>query len=105
MADPTPDDIEKLKSAHGEIRQLEKEGYHVIIRPPKRQEWKRFRTAAADERKRADALEILFRDCCVYPEKEAVEEMLNRRPGLAEVFGGEAMEFAGGGKDAEKKDL
>jgi hypothetical protein len=97
--------IEDLKAKHGEVHQLSHAGVEVIVRTPGRAQWKRFRALTADEKRRPDALETLLRDCLLYPSLSDLDAILDRRPGLAETFGGQLVELAGLSGEAEKKDL
>ena len=86
--------LDELKDIHPEGRGVKAEGYSVFVRPPTRGEWQRFRQEGMDDRKRADSVERLFRACCVYPDKVAVDAMLEKKPGLAETF--EVLNLAAG---------
>lgn len=69
----------------------------VIIREPTRGEYKRFRTMIADDRRRADATEQLFRDVCVYPENMAEREaLLEQWPACPEACSQMMAEMLGG---------
>lgn len=100
------DTIKKLKGEHGdELTVLSAGGYDVVVKTPGRAEWGRFKAAQADDRKRVQAAEILFRSCAVHPDAAAVDEMLVKRPGLGDRFALEIMELAGITADVEKKRL
>lgn len=75
----------------------------VVVRPPNRSEWRRFKRALTDDSKKADAAEQLLSDCCVLPSKDELAAMLERRPGLAEIFGGKVMLLAVGEEGAQEK--
>jgi hypothetical protein len=97
--------VEKLKAEHGELHLLRASGAEVVVKPPSRAQWKRFRAYVADERRRPDAVESLLRDCVVYPDAAALDGILEKRPGLAETFGNQVVELAGASGEAEKKVL
>jgi hypothetical protein len=100
-----PSIIEDLKQKHGEIHHLSHAGVDVVVKAPGRAEWKRFRALMADEKRRADSLETLLRDCIVHPDRSELDGILGRRPGLAETFGGKLVEIAGLSEGAEGKAL
>ncbi len=77
-------------------------GETIAVVPPSRAQWRRFRVVGQDEVKRVDALEMLLRDCLVYPEAAAFEALLEARPGLVETFGEQVLELAGAGVRIEK---
>lgn len=97
--------IETLKAKYGTIYLLAAAGFEVVVRPPTRQVWRKFRSLAADPAKRADCVEGLFRDCVVYPELKDVDAMLNQKPALAETFGDECATLGGAKEDCEKNAL
>jgi hypothetical protein len=81
-------------------------GEVVVLRNPSREEWRRFKVKAADERKRSDAMEQLLSICVVEPSAVALDSMLEKRPALLETFCDELFEMAGLAKrDVEKKAL
>ncbi len=104
---PNGDDIAKIKAAHAgkRLKQLSACGYTVVIRPPEDVEWERFQRDALEPDRRVGATERLFRDCCVWPEKPAIDAMLKALPALVETFSSPVTELAGLTKNVEKKDL
>lgn len=94
--------LEELKGKHGELTELKAAGYAVLVKKPGRAQWRKFKTFAADENKRVDCVEVLFRDCVVYPPAPDVEAMLAEKPALAEKFGEALCEMAGAGEAVEK---
>lgn len=97
--------LAELTEKHPNAVVLTAEGDSVVVLPPSRAIWKRFRTFAADEKRRPDAFEALLRDCLVHPDKAGLEALLERRPGLAENFGGKLLELAGLAAEVEAKAL
>ncbi len=102
---PGDDVIERLKAEHGEVYLVEAGDVGVIVRPPTRAEYRRFRALAMDEKKRADAVERLARDCVLWPDADGLDELLERRPALTEVVGGELLKLAGFAEEVEIKKL
>lgn len=97
--------LQKLKVEHGNGLYLLEAGDHAIVaRAPGRAVWKKFRATLTTDRK-ADALELLVRDCVVHPTGAEFEAMLDERPGLAETFGNELADIAGAGDEAERQKL
>lgn len=94
--------LEDLKAQHTdtELAPYTAGGYDVVLRTPTRQMWRKFRTMGADPSKRGDAVEALFLDAVVYPDKKSVAAMLTKKPALAEVFGDKAVTLAGGAEEA-----
>lgn len=99
--------IEELKAKHPgqKLVQLEGAGATVVVRPPTKAEFDKFRAHMDDERRRPKALEYLFRGTVVYPEVAAVEALIDRLPGLSVRFGAEVLELAGAVQAVEKKEL
>jgi hypothetical protein len=77
-------------------------GDTVVVIPPSRQIWRRFRACMADERKKPDSFEMLLKDCLVHPAPEVLESMLDRRPALSERLGDAVADLAGAGLEVEK---
>jgi hypothetical protein len=75
-----------------------------ILRGPTREEFKRFRVQSVAVQTRAAAQEALVLACAMHPSSEAVDTLLNRKPGLIDPLGNACMELAEGGVGAEKKD-
>lgn len=97
--------IDEVKQKHGEVFLVAHAGREFLFRRATRGEWKRFRTAIFDERKRADALEQLVRSVIVHPSAEDFDAMLEKFPALGETIGEQVTEVAGGGKADEAKKL
>lgn len=102
---PDKETIERLKAEYGEVYLVEVGEAGVIVRPPTRAEYRRFRALAIDEKKRADAVERLVRDCVLWPDADGLDELLERRPALTEVIGGELLKLAGFAEEVEIKKL
>lgn len=102
---PTENEIEVLKTQHGQLHLLELDDEAVVAKAPTRALWKRFRAQTQDETKRLIAAENLVRDCVVWPAKNELEAMWERKPGLIESFGSELLELAGLSNKVEKKAL
>lgn len=97
--------VDRLKAEHGEVYLVRAAGAEVVVRPPRRAEYRRFRALVMDESRRADALERLVRDCTVHPAPEELDDLLERKPALAEVVGAKLLELAGAQEEAEIKKL
>jgi hypothetical protein len=94
--------IKEVREKHPKAVVLTAGGETVAVIPPTRAIWRRFKLCVTDERKRADAFEVLLRDCVVHPDAKGLEEILERRPALAETFGDAVAELAGAGLEVEK---
>ena len=98
---PTEQEIEQLKAEHGdELHLLTAGRFAVVVTPPPRHKYKRFKSAVLDPKKRDAALETLFLDCVVWPERASIDQLLERYPGMAETFGDKLLELAGVVDDA-----
>jgi hypothetical protein len=94
--------LEEVREKYPKVVALTAGGESVMVVPPGRSQWRRFKKAITDEAKRADAFEILLRDCVVFPDPQGLEAILDRMPALAETFGDAVAELAGAGLEVEK---
>ena len=97
--------LDRLRAEHGDdLHLFEAAGVAVVVRPPLKAEYRRFRAKSSEERTRPDALEELARGCVLHPGRAEFEKILERKPGLADVFGAKLLELAGivGEADAKK---
>lgn len=102
------DVIAQVKERHPslELRMyIGEDGDAVICKAPNRGEYKRFRQMVVDPDKRAMALETLLFGCCVHPSTAELSSLLEKRPGLAEVFGDKLSGWAGAGQEVTEKKL
>lgn len=107
MPQPTEEQIEKLKSEHGKLHQLEHMDEVVVVKVPNRMLVKRFQETMHDERKAPHAPEQLLRECVVYPSRDEYDLMLERLPFISVTFAGMLIDILGGAKpgQGEKKAL
>lgn len=72
-------------------------GPRFAFRRPNPAEWHRYRTESVtnDPAVKANAFQTIVIPCCIYPERTAFLAMVQERPGLVELCGGELVEFAG----------
>lgn len=103
-AGKTPD-IDAIKAEHGDVFEIESSGVSIIVKAPSRGAWKRFRTSAQNERQRVNAVGNLLRDCLVWPDHNAFEQILEKQPALEDVFAGEVVEIAGAAEATTRKKL
>jgi hypothetical protein len=94
--------LDELRAEHGEVFAFHEGGESVACKRPTRAQYKRFRKERLDDRKASEALETLFEGCLVFPPFEEFEAVLERKPALADVFGG-LLVAAAGGDDPEGK--
>ena len=97
--------VAELKAKHSDLTLLKAGSFEIVVRPPTREEWKRFRKEASDDAKKSDSVEGILRACTVYPDASEVVSMLAKKPALAEKFGKEVLELAAGVEEVEKKAL
>lgn len=96
---------QEILAKHPEAEVLTVGVHEIVVRVPGRAEYRRFKTLALDERRRVDAAETLVRDCCLYPDGNWLNDLLERQPALAEVFGGKLLELAGMSQEVAVRDL
>lgn len=78
----------ELEGKFGELQALRHrtKPLAVLLREPKRGEYKMWRAASHDPKKVADAQEVLFRQICVFPETPGeLEQLLDQWPAVAEA--------------------
>jgi hypothetical protein len=97
-----PAKLAEIREKHPRAVLLSAGGEDVVATPPTRHQWRRFKGCITDEKKRADAFEVLLRDCVVFPDAAGLEAILDRMPALAETFGDAVAELAGAGLEVEK---
>lgn len=97
--------LERMKGEHpGEdLLSLRSGSAVAIFRSPPYAEWKRFRSLFLDPAKRSDALETLVYGCLVFPTAPELRVMINRKPALAESWGGHLAAAAGMGAEVVEK--
>lgn len=96
--------IDKLKSEHGECKLVKTNGLEIVVRRPRRGEYKRFMKGVSNDRDKADAVETLVLDCVVHPTRKEFDALLDTLPALCEELGEHVLELAGlsGKAQAEK---
>lgn len=97
--------LSELKSKHGTLFEYSPGGHTVLFRQANRQDYKRFKAEALDEKKKLIATENLCSACLVYPDRPAYESVLDRFPTLADKAAADLMEALGGAEQLEKKVL
>ena len=88
----------ELEAKYGELRAMRHHSkpLAVILREPKRGEYKMYRAGATNERTKADAQETLFKQICVVPEgPAAVEQLLDQWPAAPEACSSMIEKLAG----------
>ena len=85
-----------IKTGTGEI--------HILVRPPKRDEYKRFLAQALDQNKKLDAMENLLGWCTVYPDADGLNQLLDLYPAVAPKLAEKTLDLAGASVSVEKKD-
>lgn len=76
----------------GEIAVIEARAGCVIVRPPKRSHYARFRDKGAHK---SEDLEKLVRSCLVYPDAGALDAILDRQQGVLDVCANAVIKLAG----------
>jgi hypothetical protein len=102
--------LEQLKRSHGDLKvygfgfdaKTKIPAYRVVVKAPDRGDYKRFE--ADQKRNDPDAEEVLVRSCIVYPDTNAVQEILERYPAcIAGVISLGVYELAAGTNKAEEE--
>jgi len=76
--------IEELKKEHGEIAHFEVGGELVVLRTPKPGDYKKFTDRITNDKgSNAAAVEDLVLSSVVCPDRAAMRNLLERKPGLA----------------------
>lgn len=97
---PGPADLDRLRGGNPDV---ELHRLHarpnlpdeIIVRPPTAAEWRLYKSIGFDQTKRPDAAVFLVKTCAVSPDAAAVTAILNRHPGLADIWSNELAEIAG----------
>lgn len=96
MNAPTPEEREQLAAKYGEaLRILTSGPFTLAIRKPGKIEYMRFKTEAADERKRVIATENLLRSVLVWPTREVLDRWLDEAPALPDDVSEPMLELVG----------
>jgi hypothetical protein len=102
----TEDELKQLEATHGEIRHVvgkkdkktDTHPWEVVLRKPKRPEYKNYRSLASNPKTAADAQETLVRMICVHPPKEltgAFDALLDSFPAIPEACGAAISDLVG----------
>lgn len=96
---PTDEQLAALEATHGRIGVVthhDGKSWVVVLRKPKRGEYKQFRAQSSDTAQRPMAQERLFVATCVYPGTPAeIDALLEDWPGIPEACGTMLMSLAG----------
>ena len=99
MADITTEKLAELEAAHGRIgvvTHTDGKSWAVVLRKPKRGEYKMFRAHSGNDQKRPEAQENLVKQTCIWPETgQALDALLDEWPGIPEACGAMLMSLAG----------
>ena len=100
-----PQIVAKLKAEHpgAELTQLASKGNIIVVKSPSDGAWGAF--LDAKEKVATRAYKQLLFDCLVWPSADELTSLLDRKPGLANVFGPKLMELAGVEEEATAKKL
>lgn len=84
----TEDQVKELEAKHPRLKRLyqeiDGEEIELFVRPPTRAEYKMWRQAIHDDSKRAEATELLVRQCTVSPTRDDVAALLEKYPALCD---------------------
>ena len=85
----TDEQVAEYETEHKRVARLRGQNgaWEVVLRKPTRAEYKQFRSRSHDPSKAPDAQELLVRQCCVYPSREAFDALLEDWPGIPEACG------------------
>lgn len=104
---PTAEAIAALREKYpsGDFYQFQIGQNVMIVRPPTRGEFGKFRIAVADDAKRPFAAEALTRDCVLYPDRQEVARLLDEWPALGEKVANKIGALGLAGEEIEVKKL
>ena len=91
-----PEKVAAIKATYPAAQHLVCGEDEVVVRPPDRQTWRRFKSELADEAKKPNAVENLLIGCTLLPDQAELAAMLDRKPALAELFGSKVVTLAVG---------
>lgn len=100
--DPAKIEDHKAKLGSDKVHHLKAGEYEILVRSPGRAQWRRFMQTSAVPERRADAIEMLARDCLLEPSAKDFDALLEERPALGLIFGEEVANIAGIGLAVEK---
>lgn len=96
--------LEELKAKNPDAYLLKAKGdVEIVVRPPNDAEWGAYQDDR--EKRGARALKGLVLSVILYPSADDFQLELDRKPGLANLFGGKVMEIAGLEEEAIAKKL
>jgi hypothetical protein len=91
--------VESLEAAHGRIGVVthpDGRTWRVVMRKPKRAEYKMFRANSNNAQRVADAQETFLLQTCVYPASRAeLDVLLDEWPGIPEACGRTILDLCG----------
>lgn len=102
----TQEQIQELEVQHGRIAHVRSrtEGeWEVVLKKPKRSDYKMFRSQSHNSSQAADAQEILVRKMVVYPDADAFMAMLEEYPAIPEACTGAVALLTGLAAAADSK--
>src|SRR5688500_12641686 len=92
---PPDETVEALKQQHGEVHLIGNEHGQAIFRLPNAREYQRLIDEVGNQQLKGAATKTLVMACVVWPAMAAFKDLVERKPGLVQVFGGELVELAG----------
>jgi hypothetical protein len=83
----TQEDLDKLKTQHGEIWHVKgtNGSWEIVFKKPARKDYKMFRANSANPARKPEAQEILLRACIVYPPLSEFDALLEKFPAIPEA--------------------
>ncbi len=75
----------------------------VACRCPSRSDYQRFQSNLFDDKKKAQAVDMLVTASLIYPDIKTFNDMVDQAPGIMTPIGSELIKFAGSDGDAEAK--
>lgn len=104
---PTAEDIAALREKYpvGDFYEFRIGENVLVVRPPTRGEFGKFRIAIADDSRRPFAAEALTRDCVLYPDRHLVATLLEEWPALGEKVANKIGALGLAGEEIEVKKL
>ena len=93
------DKLLELEAKHGRIGVVthpDGKSWAIVLRKPRRNEYKMFRAHSNNPQRLADAQEVLVTQTCIWPaDPNALQALMDEWPGIPEACGRTLIELAG----------
>lgn len=90
--------LAELEAKHGRVgvvSHADGKSWVVVLRKPRRAEYKMFKAHLTEPRRAADAQENLVKQTCVFPDAPTLEALLDEWPGIPDACGNTIIALSG----------